>query len=337
MLPARRAFTLIELLVVIAIIGILLAILLPAVQAARGAARRMSCTNNLKQCALALHNYQSAYRVFPGLGASSTHNFSVQAKWLPFMEQVSLRNLIDFEQPLFLGSHNNVRLNPAQEVAAQTVVSALRCPSDGMGDRYTEYYTAAGQAFAGGNYMACSGSGRGTCYDIRFPTDGLFYYESARSFRDMQDGSSNTVVLSETLLGSHRDTTGPRPEDAQRQIASLSGYSPKMGSPGLNGVVNPDLAVLAASCTSWKGTRASGWIVGKTYTSTFCTYAAPNSPIPDAAAHGTIGFFGARSLHSGGVNAALGDGSVRFVSETIDLEAWRSLGSCAGGEVASDY
>ena len=329
----RRGFTLVELLVVIAIIGVLIALLLPAVQAAREAARRMSCTNNLKQCALALHNYHDTYRCFPGFGTSSLYSFSVQAKLLPFAEQKNLQDLIDFKQPLFLGSSHSQTLNPAQADAARTVVAMFRCPSDGENEVYTEYNTGPGEAFAGGNYLVCSGSGTGTNYDIRFPTDGLFYYGSACAFRDIQDGTSQTVVMSETLLGNHRDT--PACEDPKRQIA-FSRVTPNQGSPGLSGIVNPDIAALVATAISWRGYRASGWIIGKPYTSTFCTYVPPNTRVSDWHSMG-IGFHAARSLHPGGVNAALGDGSVRFVSETIDLNTWRALGTCAGGEVAGQF
>jgi len=331
----RKGFTLIELLVVIAIIGILMALLLPAVQAAREAARRMSCTNNLKQCVLALHNYDASYRCFPGFGASSLHSFSVQAKLLPFAEQKNLQDLIDFGQPLFVGSSHNQRLNPVQADAARTVVGMFRCPSDGEDDIYTEYYTQGDQAFAGGNYVVCSGSGTGTNYDIRYPTDGLFYYKSACAFRNVRDGTSNTVVMSETLLGNHQDTRGPQPQDPLRQIASAR-VPPNVGSPGLSGIVDPDLASLVAGATRWRGNRASAWIVGKPYTSTFCTYMPPNTPIPDWYSMG-IGFYTCRSLHPGGANAALADGSVTFVSQTIDLHTWRALGTCAAGEVLGQF
>lgn len=331
----RKAFTLVELLVVIAIIGILIALLLPAVQAARATARRMSCTNNLKQFALAMHNYHDSYRCFPGLGTSSMTSFSAQAKILPFAEQKVLKSLIDFNEPLFTGSSHSQTLNPVQVEAARHVVPMFRCPSDGEIDTYTEYYTNTGQAFAGGNYVVCSGSGIGTNYDIRYPTDGLFFYGSARAIRDIQDGTSNTALISETILGNHKETSGSEADDPTRQIASSSA-SPNSGAPGLAGIVDPDLAGLVNGATSWKGNRASAWIVGKSYTSTFCTYARPNSQIPDWFSMG-IGFFAARGSHPGGANVALADGSVRFASDTIDLQTWRALGSCDGGELPEQF
>ncbi len=330
-----RGFTLIELLVVIAVISVLVGLLLPAVQSAREAARRMACSNNLKQLALALHNYHDSYGCFPGLGIKSTYSFSVQARVLPFVEQANLQQLIDFNEPLFLGWRNRQRLNPVQAEAARTVVPLFRCPSDGELEVYTEYYTHGEQAFAGGNYVVCSGSGVGTFYDIRFPTDGMFYYGSARAFRDATDGTSNTLLLSEALLGNHRDVRGPKPEDARRQIG-WARVAPNRGRPGLQGIVNPDVAVLTASTDWWRGNRQSAWIVGKAYTSTFCAYLPPNSDVPDWCSMG-IGFYAARSEHPGGVNAALVDGSVRFVSEAVDLAVWRALATRAGREVVSTW
>ncbi len=328
-----RAFTIIELLVVIAITGILIALLLPAVQAAREAARRTSCTNNLRQCVLALHNYHDTHRRFPGLGSNAKASFSVQARLLPYAEQSNLQNLVDFEQPLFAGRHGTGSLNTIQVTAARTVVPMFRCPSDGSEDLFTGYGASADQPLAGGNVMVCIGSGRGTDYDVRYRTDGLFYYNSGTSLGNVTDGTSNTVVMSETLLGNQRDTTGLA--NSQRQVANIS-RSPNSGSPGLSGIVDADVASIVAGASSFQGMRGAGWIVGKTFTSMFHTYMPPNSPVADLYSM-AIGYFAARSQHLGGVNTALADGSVRFVSETVDLETWRNLGSVSGGEVPGDF
>lgn len=332
----RNAFTLVELLVVIAIIGILIALLLPAVQAAREAARRTRCLNNLRQLGLALHGYHGVYGVFPGIYGS--RDFSVQARLLPHVEQESLQRLIDFSQVLLAGPQGAVYLNPAQAAAARSVLPVLRCPSDGAQDVYTEYLVSQpGDAYAGGNYVACSGSGTGTTYDTRQPTDGLFYAGSACSFRDIGDGSSNTVVMSETLLGSHQDSRGPQRLDPRRQLGWPAGWRFNPTGPGYPGVLNPDLAVVAAACTTWQGSRCAGWIIGRQMFSMFCTYLPPNPRIPDLAGQMHTGFYHARSNHPGGVHAGLADGSVRFVSETAHGAAWRALGTCRGGEVPGPF
>ncbi|MGQ9914708.1 MAG: DUF1559 domain-containing protein [Thermogutta sp.] len=332
----ERGFTLVELLVVIAIIGILIALLLPAVQAAREAARRAACTNNLKQLGLALHNYHSVYNVFPGMGTTSATSFSIQSKLLPFVEQKQLQDLIDFKQPLYLSyGRGQRRLNPAQAPAARTIVSLFRCPSDGQESLYEE---DSGIFVAGGNYMVCTGSGTGTFYDMRYRTDGLFYNDSYLGMQNLTDGSSNTVAMAESLLGSRLRQTGPigSPKARERLICSMSGQrlNPPP-QPGLAGVVNPDLEAVTQSCTDWLGDRGYGWIAGRTTASTFSAYLPPNAKAADATAHG-IGFVGARSNHPGGANALMADGSVRFVSDTIQLTTWRALATVGGGETTTE-
>jgi len=323
-------FTLIELLVVIAVIGVLIALLLPAVQSAREAARRMSCSNNLKQLGLALHAFENQHRHYPGLGASSRTSFSIQARLLPFVEQKHLQHLIDFKEPLYLGSEHDQTLNPEQQDAASRRVALFRCPSDGAEDLYEE---KPGEALAGGNYMVCTGSGKGTNYDVRFPTDGLFYYGSRRRPRDITDGTSHTLAMSETLLGNRQRIDGYMEDrSARKRMTAFFFATPNKDTPGLNGIVDPDPEELVGRAGIWFGNRGFGWIVGKPHSSTMNTYLLPNSPYPDLMSMG-IGYYDARSNHPGGAQGLLADGSVRFFDEEIELLTWRGLGSCNGGEL----
>lgn len=339
MISRKRGFTLVELLVVIAIIGILVALLLPAIQMAREAARRMSCTNNLKQCMLAMHHYHDTYRSFPGVMNFAGTSFSVQAKLLPFAEEEHLQNLIDFDKPLIIKVSGQSRLNPANEAAAGFVVPMFRCPSDGEDELYTEYFSSdPSQVLAGSNYMVCTGSGTGTNYDIVFPTDGLFYVDSYKRSGDILDGTSHTVAMAETLLGDHSSSTTP-PDDYKRVMGNGNGLIQRIqgGSvPGYQGILNPHVPDLLVSHTNrWIGARGSAWIVSKPFTSTFNTYLTPNPTQSDWNASGN-GFFAARSFHPGGANAACADGSVHFISDSIDMGTWRAMGTIAGGEVPAD-
>ncbi|MBW3598505.1 MAG: DUF1559 domain-containing protein [Planctomycetes bacterium] len=314
----NSGFTLIELLVVIAVIGILVALLLPAVQAAREAARRMSCTNNLKQIGLALHTYQSSLRVFPPGRLDWPYVYSPQAHLLPYLEQENLENLIDYSVPFF-GADSPSWPNAA---AARTTVETYNCPSDG--DR------VPGADFGATNYVACVGSGLindGNLATAGLPgphPDGAFFEESAMSFRDFLDGSSNTVVFSETLLGGGvASASGAPPADPRREVLLLSGGA----------------ATTTGACTpgggSWWAERGVRWIQGSYGYALYNHFYTPNAETFDCNNQSrTHGLTAARSRHPGGVNMLLGDGSVRFLAETIDLAVYRAAATRAGGEPA---
>lgn len=349
----RSAFTLIELLVVIAIIGILVGLLLPAVQAAREAARRMSCSNNLKQWGLALHNYESAHRKiasYYSFNKNNSGNFSVQAQLLPFMEQANLHNLIDFAQPMQVGCCPGT-LTAAFVGPARTALPVLRCPSDDGPDVY-DVVTLSGRGptekYAGGNYHINTGTAVGLLYDTRLPTDGIAWTNSAVRFGDVTDGLSNTAAFSESLRGLPVQTVAAPTNSYQRRRTYInvactwkssavppttpglaSGYATPVDPAGFE-------AMTVATSRGWAGQRGAGWIHGREYYIAYNHYHTPNSDIPDMGTCG-YGVFGARSNHTGGVHVQRCDGSVQFVSENIDLATWRAFGTRNGGEVLADF
>ena len=330
----RQGFTLVEILVVIAIIGILIALLLPAVQSAREAARRMSCSNNLKQCMLAMHCYYDSARVLPGMMPPKMQSFSVQSKLLPFSEQEYLRSIIDFGKPI-IGCGPTGELYADNGAAAKYVVPIFRCPSDAENDIYTEFFTlGSDQAFAGGNYMICTGTATGTNYDVRHKTDGLFYVNSFCKMSHITDGLSNTLAMSETLLGNHVQTSDTHTVVFSRMMARGNDWVTNSAGPGYAGIFNPDIEkdLLNNSANIWVGWRAMAWIISKGQFSTFSTYSCPNPSYADWVAYGN-GFFAARSNHPGGVNIAMADGSVRFADDSVDTSIWRAMGTISGSEI----
>ena len=319
----RSGFTLIELLVVIAIIAILISLLLPAVQQAREAARRSSCKNNLKQLALAMHNYHGVHSTLPLVAPSSLYGYSAQALLLPYIEQANLQNLINFQQPLLSGRPWAPTLNPNYTDLVGREVEVFLCPSD-AGD--PNYFDSRGLRWAGTNYMVNMGSGTGKFYCSRGKPDGLFWRGSKTRFRDIVDGASNTVLMAETLFGLRGDDTSTL-VDSERQIKRVSGGRP----------CSIDADTLASRPASrFSGRRAGQWIRGLTFHTMINSYFPPNSAFPDVSHHGEA-LSGARSLHAGGVQVALADGSVRFVNESINLMTWRSIHSRKDGNIVGDF
>ncbi len=219
-------FTLVELLVVIAIIGILLALLLPAVQAAREAARRLSCQNNLKQLGLALHQHHDTRGVFPyGYQVKpwppdptvppAHFRWSVLAELTPFLEQTNVYNRLDLSYPLYggPGASPPYSIFPVNRFGVAQKVSTFLCPSD----RAETIIPGRGPA----NYVACAGSGLNGGDATN--ADGVFYINSRTRIADILDGTSATALMSESLLGpGGSNITDPGQVDHQTMYASLS-------------------------------------------------------------------------------------------------------------------
>jgi hypothetical protein len=197
-------------------------------------------------------------------------------------------------------------------------------------------FTYGGQGtFAGGNYVVNFGSGTGAYYDDRYPTDGLFWQEGKVTLGAILDGTSNTLLWSETLLGSGINSTGPEPQDKRRQMAQSSrSVRPNSAAPG--GVAPPLSESICAAPTEWHGDRAISWIWGRLHREGFNTYLPINANVPDCKVHGQ-GWYAARSNHPKGVNVALADASVRFVQENVEISVWRAASTRASGEQAGEF
>jgi prepilin-type N-terminal cleavage/methylation domain-containing protein/prepilin-type processing-associated H-X9-DG protein len=376
----RRGFTLVELLVVIAIIGILVGLLLPAVQAAREAARRMQCSNNVKQIGLATLNYESAMKKFPPgrLSPDYTVNGVVQASYttypntlspgsatgfrsvhtfiLPYMEQSAIYNLIDFNVPTAVrmttgGGVTPINANYTAYANAAGLFICPSCPNTGVIITENNYrYNFGGSTPFGGAESSTRNDNYGATSPAGFSCkgNGAFTIGNGLTTSAFTDGLSNTTFFSERTKGSGKPLTALPPiEDMTNMLSRPAGLV--------------DADTMYAACFAQAPTINSGfnfnsagrWLPGSDfsngwpfgfYTSTMYNHVAPpnwkaidcgtRSAIPDAPGEHAI--VSARSLHTGGVNASMGDGSVRFISNSIDLVAWRAQGTRDGGEVFSN-
>jgi prepilin-type N-terminal cleavage/methylation domain-containing protein len=327
----RPAFSLIEFLVVVAIIGTMLGLLLPAVQRARESGNYITCRNHLKQIGLAIHQYEVGRGYFPGLG-TLPHQESVLAQVLPYLEMDNLRQRIAADQPLFSPDIDYGWLDASQAEAARTVVPLFLCPSDGQPPVFANFGAAA---LAGTNYVVNTGTGTGTLYDLRFRTDGVFWYGSRLKHGDMTDGLSSTMFVSEALLGSGRNDYEV-PTDPRRQWMTVSCMTAlNADKPGTMIPLTDEFCMSPAGMT-WIGDRGASWIGGPGQRSAFNTYLMPNDRMADCGSNG-LGRYKASSGHPGGVNIILGDGSVHFIKDHVELTTWRALSTRGDAEVLGSY
>lgn len=339
----RPGFTLVELLAVMAIIGVLVAILLPAVQSAREAARNMQCKSHLKQIGLALNNYHIVHRTFPPgrlrtLIDGQGRCFSAYAQLLPYLEASPLYQQIDFnanpEDPL----RNGLPLS-------QTIPYFL-CPSDSHRILQSDTVNGAIIDSAVHNYPLNTG----TTYPLstRNPrgiaVTGVFFENSRVRFADISDGSSNTVCISETI----KSEGGPTTWDG---VSQTNGFVLTAGNDNANN--GPELTDYAGQCHQMglrlQQTRGSRWLYGAPGHSMYNHMRPPNDPDVDCRGglpHSIRTNYwwdrlslnvAARSRHPGGVNALFCDGHIDFVSENIDAGVWEALGSRQGGEVTTQF
>jgi prepilin-type N-terminal cleavage/methylation domain-containing protein len=322
----RGGFTLIELLVVIAIIAVLIALLLPAVQQAREAARRTQCKNNLKQLGLALHNYADVHLVFPPGQLGYPFVWSAQSQLLPYVEQVNLQNLLDYDVPPLLAFQSgfNAAAVTQNDTAAKIRLPLLLCPSDGA--------AVPNSAYGGISYPACVGSGNvfdadATNDGAHQNADGVIFAKSKIRFGSITDGTSNTVVFSEQLLGDGIDDRAPPADDYRRRVIELPAAAQTTPA-----------ACAPASAPKWSGQRGAKWVNGHYADSMYNHFLRPNAGEPDCHnAFHNFAITSARSNHTGGVGVALCDGSVRFVSDSVDLFLWRAAAGRADGRVIAEF
>jgi prepilin-type N-terminal cleavage/methylation domain-containing protein/prepilin-type processing-associated H-X9-DG protein len=330
----RSGFTLIEVLVVVSIIGLLIALLLPAVQGAREASRRAACGNNLRQIGLALSAYEAAHRTFPINWAGNLFSplgtprntiarpFSALTRLLPYLDQQPLYGAINFEvqnYPVNAGIY--AFPFPPNRTAHETRLAVFLCPSDG-GPAATPH---------GCNYRGNYGVGPapGTTMENYDSGTGFYRLEGVLAPGAFPDGLSHTVAYSERLRGPGSGRVIPERDFGELHVLAGCAYR------------DADYALacsrVASASPKWfPAYRRAGstWFLGDFECGGYNHAQEPNGRIPDAITMNEwTGIVTARSLHPNGVNVLMGDGSVRFVAATIARATWRGLATRSGGEL----
>lgn len=325
----RSAFTLVELLVVIAIIGVLVGLLLPAVQSSREAARRLDCLNRLRQIALAQLNFESQQQHLPSGSISqpdpkspkaphSFYRWSALAQSLPYMEGAAVYAQLDLTAPLYRA---DFQVSPANREVVKLIIPNFLCPSDRQ--------VRVSPSFGPTNYSVNGGTGNGG--GTPFEADGVYFINSEMRLSDVSDGTSRTMMAAEGVLG---ETPPPLTERAAADPKLVYGYA--MGFP---------LTTAACEWTElWNLSDPPGfaWANGEFRSAMYNHWATPNSSQfdcmtadaigPPERQYAAYGWRTARSNHSGGANGTMVDGSGKFYLDSIDLVVWQGLATRAGEE-----
>lgn len=316
----RKGFTLVELLVVIAIIGVLVGLLLPAVQAAREAARRMSCSNNFKQIGLGMHNYHAAFQTFPSTWDGSLPNdYRVNLNLvgiLPFIEQQALWEQLS--NPSQQGTINFAPMgqNPGTDAPTylpwMTQVAGYRCPSDAAklnGAGQTNYGNSYGDTIRGAGRSPEPGD-RNHHTGVTGHHRGLFAREKMTQFRDIQDGTANSVAMGELCVMDFERGT-------RSYVYHLTGWwipTPATCKSGVH--IDTETPSMYAAGGIWQ--RGRRWADGHWHSTAIMTVLPPNSPSCLRVEDSNDGLASVSSYHQGGAHVLLADGAVRFITDSIE-------------------